>query len=286
MLRSMTAFASRERSVEQGTLRWELKSVNHRYLAVHPKLPDALRALEPQVRERVGATVGRGKIDAVLSYWPAAANQVAIDWAYADELITACRALAARQGDAAPVSPVDLLGMPGVIRETTPDGEALGEAALGLLDEALSDLVAAREQEGERLAALIRERNTRVTELVGVVRERRAEVIAAMRERMHARLAALDVEADPGRLEQELALAAQRLDVDEELSRLASHCQAVDEGLDSDEPVGRRLDFLMQELNREANTLSSKSGDTETTSRAVDMKVCIEQMREQVQNIE
>jgi uncharacterized protein (TIGR00255 family) len=282
----MTAFASCERTVAEGTLRWELKSVNHRYLAVNPRLPESLRALEPTLRERIDAALGRGKIDAVLSYWPAATSEVAIDWAYVDELIAASRALAARQGDAAPVSPLEVLRMPGVMREVAPDADALGEAALSLFDEALAELVAAREREGERLAAIIRERVANVGELISAVRQRRGSVVAEMRERMQARLASLDIEADPTRLEQELAMAAQRLDVDEELSRLASHCEAVSDSLDAGEPIGRRLDFLMQELNREANTLSSKSGDTETTRCAVDMKVCIEQMREQVQNIE
>lgn len=287
MLRSMTAFASAERTVEGGALRWELKSVNHRYLAANPRLPEPLRSLESRVRERVDAALGRGKLDAVLNYWPDRAGRVAIDWSYADELMAACDELAARRGGGeAAVSPLELLRMPGVMTESLPDTEALTDAALALLDEALAELVSAREREGERLAAMLRERVARVAELTEAVAQRHGEVVAAIRERLRARLDALDVEADPGRLEQELAIVAQRLDVDEELSRLRSHCEEVTASLEADGPVGRRLDFLMQELTREANTLSSKSADAETTRCAVDMKVCIEQMREQIQNIE
>lgn len=286
-MQSMTAFASSERALESGTLRWELKTVNHRYLAVHPRLPEAVRALESQVRERIDAVLGRGKIDATLHYWPDHAARVAIDWAYADELRAACGAIAARHGGGeAEVSPLELLRMPGVMRESAPDTDALGAAALALLDDTLSELVTARRREGERLAANLQDRLVRVRELTQGVRRRHAEVIPAIRERLRARLEALDIEADPSRLEQELAIVAQRLDVDEELDRLASHCAEVEASLESDEPVGRRLDFLMQELNREANTLSSKSADAETTRCAVDMKVYIDQMREQVQNIE
>lgn len=287
MLRSMTAFASRERAVAGATLRWELKSVNHRYLSVNPRLPDLLRFLEPQVRERIDGAVGRGKVDATLSYDPGAGGGIAIDWGYVDEVINACDALAARQGgERAEVSPLELLRMPGVTKDACHDVEALAEAAVTLLDETLTDLVVAREREGERLAALIRERLGQLDAAVGVVRSQRETAIESIHERLRSRLAALDVQADPGRLEQELAIAAQRLDIDEELGRLSSHSAEIQASLASSEPVGRRLDFLMQELNREANTLSSKSVDTETTRQAVDMKVCIEQMREQVQNIE
>ena len=287
MVRSMTAFASRERNTTDGTLRWELKSVNHRYLAVSPRLPEALRSLEGPVRERINAALARGKLDAVLSYWPPGDQEVAINWAYADQLIAAYRALAGRMGDnASSVSPLELMRMPGVVTERVPDSDDLGETALALLDEALADLVAAREREGERLAAIIDDRVDRLGETIEAVRGRHPRVVEAMRDRMRERLAALDCEAEPARLEQELAIVAQRLDVDEELARLSSHCDAIRESLGSDEPMGRRLDFLMQELNREANTLASKSAETKTTRDAVDMKVWIEQMREQVQNIE
>ncbi len=288
MLRSMTAFASRERVVAGATLRWELKSVNHRYLAVNPRLSEPLRSLEPRVRERIDASLGRGKVDATLNCWlDTGRAEVAINWDYADELIEACRSLAARQGEqAGPVSPLELLRLRGVMTDAPTDYDALGAAAMSLLDETMSQLVDARQREGERISGMIRERLDQLKEAVAAVRARREVVVTASRERMRSRLAQLNVEADNARLEQELAIAAQRLDVDEELDRLASHCAEIEASLDSEAPVGRRLDFLMQELNREANTLASKAADAETTRYAVDMKVGIEQMREQVQNIE
>ncbi|WP_435102974.1 YicC/YloC family endoribonuclease [Arhodomonas sp. AD133] len=288
MIRSMTAFARRDVEGEWGKLSWELRSVNHRYLDVHPRLPEELRFLEGALRERVAGRVGRGKLECTLRYRPAVgvAATLQLNWPYAEQVIEACTRLGERLPESAPVSPLEVLRTPGVMAETDPDLQPVAEAALGLLDEAVTELVRMREGEGARLAEIIRERAREVARLTREVRERRTEVNSEVRERLQKRLDELDVTADPGRLEQELAFIAQRLDVDEELERLLAHVAEVEKTLDRDDPVGRRIDFLMQELNREANTLSSKSNDARTTQAAVEMKVLIEQMREQVQNIE
>lgn len=288
MIRSMTAFARSERQGEWGKLTWEIRSVNHRYLDVQPRLPDELRMLETAVREQVGARLSRGKVECSLRWRPAAGlgGRIGIDHAYAGQVIAACEEIATRLPAAALVSPLEVLRTPGVLREAEPDLAPVAAAAGELLDECLTALAAMRGREGERLAAIIGERAAALARLGDQVAARRVAVNAAVRQRLEQRLADLDVAADPGRLEQELAIIAQRLDVDEELQRLAGHVTEVEAVLALDEPVGRRLDFLMQELNREANTLSSKSADSETTRAAVEMKVLIEQMREQVQNIE
>jgi uncharacterized protein (TIGR00255 family) len=288
MIRSMTAFARSERQGEWGKLSWELRSVNHRYLDLHPRLPEELRFLEPVVRERAGRQLSRGKVECTLRWRPSPGHggRVGVNEAYAQQMVDACEALARRLSDPAPVSPLALLCSPGVMQEGEPDLEPVAEAAATLLDECLVALGEMRGREGARLAEIVRDRARRVGALAEVVRARRVEVNAAVRERLLGRIADLDVDADSGRLEQELAIIAQRLDVDEELERLAGHVAEIEATLEADEPVGRRLDFLMQELNREANTLSSKSSDQETTRAAVEMKVLIEQMREQIQNIE
>jgi len=288
MTRSMTAFDRQQHQAEWGRISWELRSVNHRYLDVQPRLPEELRHLEPAVRERIGARLGRGKVECTLRFKPAAgyAGRLTIDEGYAEQVIEAARALGQRVGADPAGTGLDLLKVPGVVQESDPDLEPVAEAALALLDRCLDGFEAAREREGERLAQVLRDRAAGVTELVDQVRARRQAVNHKVREKFLARLESLDVEADEGRLEQELAIIAQKLDVDEELERLQAHCAELADALQRSEPIGRRLDFLMQEFNREANTLSSKSNDTETTRAAVEMKVLIEQMREQVQNIE
>jgi uncharacterized protein (TIGR00255 family) len=284
----MTAYDRKEKVGEWGRLSWELRSVNHRYLDVYPRLPDELRQLEPLARERISAVLARGKVECTLRFQPAAgaATELDINWPFADKLLAGCAAIAEKMTAAAPVSPLDLLRMPGVIQQAELDLEPVAAAALELLDEALAGFVASREREGARLAELIRERAERIAALAGQVRERRLEVNTRVREKLLGRLRELDASADPQRLEQELIIIAQRMDVEEELERLAVHVDEVLRVLRRREPVGRRLDFLMQELNREANTLSSKSADAQTTAAAVDMKLLIEQMREQIQNIE
>jgi uncharacterized protein (TIGR00255 family) len=284
----MTGFARVESESALGTISWELRSVNHRYLDVQFRLPEAVRGSEPALRARAARRLGRGKVDCTLAVRAADEQQAAllIDEARLVMLRDALAAAADVCPDAAPASTMDLLRWPGIIAERQVDTDALAQIAVRLFDEALSELEAMRAREGERLAALLLARCDDIDALTAAVRTRRPEVLAAIRTRMRDRLAALDVDADPARLETELAIIAQKLDVDEELDRLDAHITEIRSVLDSAEPVGRRLDFLMQELNREANTLGSKSADAETTRAAVDMKVAIEQMREQIQNVE
>lgn len=288
MIRSMTAFARREAVTGQGALFWELRSVNHRYLEMGIRLPDELRAAEAAVRTRITARLGRGKVDATCRFQPAVAAAVPVELA-ADNLarlLAACQQVDAQLPHSAPLNPIELLRWPGVVREVELDAGPLVEAALALLDEALADLIASRETEGEKIRGLLLARCDAMAGLVMQVREHLPEIMAALGGKLRTRLAELETPADPGRLEQELVFLLQKIDVDEEMDRLTGHIEEVRDVLQRDEPVGRRLDFLMQELNREANTLGSKSAAAETTNISVELKVLIEQMREQVQNTE
>lgn len=287
MPRSMTAFERREIQGEWGRLSWELRSVNHRYLDIHPRLPEDLRQLETAVRERIGQRLGRGKVECTLRFEATAASgDVQLNWEYVDQILAATRELNVRLHGAAPIPATDVLRLPGVLREQGRDLEPVKEVALSLLDEALDGFVETREREGGRLGAMIGERATQLQTLAGDIRARMPEINQRVRARLEQRLTELDQPADPHRLEQELIYIAQRMDVAEELDRLEAHVQEIQDVLQRQEPIGRRLDFLMQELNREANTLGSKSAALETTNTSVDMKVLIEQMREQIQNLE
>lgn len=288
MPKSMTAFARETLDGDQGELTWEIRSVNHRFLETFVRLPEDLRPLEMAVRERVGARLDRGKVDASLRFAPApaAAGELRLNRHYLELLLAAGAEVGARLGRMPAPEPFDLLRWPGVLEERKPDLGPIQVQALDLLDRTLDTLVAARAREGERLASLIRERCDRLLVCVATVRERMPQVMAEVRQRILDRLDEVRAELDPNRLEQELALLAQRLDVDEEMDRLQAHVQEVGLVVANNKPIGRRLDFLMQELNREANTLGSKSSDLEVTRLVVDMKVLIEQMREQIQNLE
>ena len=287
MLRSMTAFASAEADTGHGTLAIELRSVNHRYLELGLRLPDELRSLEATVRERVAAKLSRGKVDLGLRWKPAVpdASAIAVDDALVTRLADTAQMLAAKF----PQLHVDfaaLLGWPGVLLDRETDQESLREAALALLDSALAEMVATRAREGERLGGFMRERLDGIERIVADVRTCLPEIRAALRARFDAKLAELKLPLEPGRVEQEVVLQVQRIDVDEELDRLTAHVAEARRIFGLKEAVGRRLDFLMQEFNREANTLGSKSADPRTTNAAVELKVLIEQMREQVQNLE
>jgi uncharacterized protein (TIGR00255 family) len=288
MARSMTAFARQETELESGNLAWELRSLNHRYLEVSLRLPEELRALESAVRERVSARLGRGKVDCSCRYRPAAAGStpVEIDNNNLERLLAACQAVDERLPAAAPLNAIELLRWPGVVREAETDTAPLQNTALELLDSTLDELLACREREGENITGLLQQRCKSMAEQVVHVRSLMPEIRTGLRKKMEARLAELDVVADPGRLEQELVLQLQKIDVEEELDRLDSHIAEVLRVLNGKGPIGRRLDFLMQELNREANTLGSKSVVVDTTNVSVELKVLIEQMREQVQNVE
>lgn len=288
MIRSMTGFARREARGEWGLLAWELRSINHRYLEVQLRLPEEFRALENDYRETVKAELGRGKVDAVLRFDAAAApgGTVHIDAALAGAVAAAAHEAASGLRNPGSVNPMDILRWPGVVKRVDPDLAPLQAAAGKLLDDALGALRENRTAEGARIRDMLLERGAEVSRLVAGVHERIPEVRTRIREKMLARIEELGAKPDPDRLEQELVFIAQRLDVAEELDRLESHVTELSAALDRDEPVGRRLDFLMQEFNREANTLGSKSQDTETTQASVELKVLIEQMREQIQNVE
>jgi uncharacterized protein (TIGR00255 family) len=288
MIASMTGFARHDTEAEGQSLVWELRSVNHRYLDLRIQLPDALRALETEVRALLQQSLGRGKVDAVLRLEsPGEEAVIRFDPVRAKALITTIREIDQMMVNGARVSALDILTWPGIIqRDLALDADALRAPLLKGLEGAIADLRAMRAAEGEALRQTLETRLDAYSGLVRQLRDRRTAIVEEQRERLRTRIADLDLTLDPQRLEQEVALLAQRLDVDEELDRLDGHIAAVREILDRDEPVGRRLDFLMQEFNREANTLGSKSHDLETTRVAMEMKVLTEQMREQVQNIE
>ena len=288
MLHSMTGFARQSAETELGTLSWELRAVNHRYLDVSFRLPEELRPKEQAFKQLVSAALKRGKVDCALHFQRAAGRQgdMQLDGDLVELIGKRAAEVAAKVENTAPLNPVDVLRWPGVIVESEVDAEPLIAAAGELLEKTLASMRDMRASEGKRIAAMIESRCADIESIATSVRERMPEVLAPARARQAERIEKLDVEADPARLEVELALIAQKLDVDEEVDRLDSHLAEIRQALQSDEAVGRRLDFLMQELNREANTLGSKSADAETTKAAVDLKVLIEQMREQIQNIE
>jgi uncharacterized protein (TIGR00255 family) len=289
MIRSMTGFARQERPGPWGTLICELRAVNHRYLELSLRLPEELRSIENEARQLLGAALRRGKVDAAVYLKGSAATTPALELnkPLVEQLMKRASEVGSMVGGIpGPTSPLDLLRWPGVIREAERDASPIAAEALAMLGETASDLNESRAREGARLQELLAARCDGLLTLVAAVRERLPEVSARIRSKVEERVAQLATQVDPERLEQEIALLAYKMDVDEELDRLGSHVTEIRRVLDADEPAGRRLDFLMQELNREANTLSSKSQDTETTRAAVDMKVLIEQMREQVQNVE
>lgn len=289
MIRSMTGFAGAERQYSFGRLTWELRSVNHRYLEIGFRVPEEFRALEPEIRRTLGEFLSRGKVDATLRFVPAAGIASA-SLELNTELVTRLLALHAEMQALSELEQdADLrsfMRWPGVIEERAADPQPLHKAALELLAEAAEGLQAARGREGEQMDAAIRERLNTIEERVIEVRSWLPDIRDGLRQKLHARIADLQQPLEPGRLEQEVAFLCQKIDVDEELDRLDAHVNEARLVLERDDPVGRRLDFLMQEFNRESNTLSSKSVDNRTTQVAVELKVAIEQMREQVQNIE
>jgi len=284
----MTAFARCEGETPWGVLTWELRTVNHRYLEMSPRLPEDFRVLESQVRDRISAALQRGKVECQLRFQ--SLTQQSADFALNKELIarlvTATAEVDRMLDQPAAVNALEILRWPGVIQSPQPDHEQMAAVALRILDEALAELQATRAREGAKLKDLILQRCEGVAAQAAVASQRLPDVRARLREKLLARLAEVKAEMDPMRVEQEMVLLSQRLDVEEELDRLAAHLTEVRRVLDQAGPAGRRLDFLMQELHREANTLGSKSGDVETTRASMEMKVLIEQMREQVQNIE
>ncbi|MFO1389209.1 YicC/YloC family endoribonuclease [Cellvibrio sp.] len=289
MPRSMTGFARREAKLPWGTAVWEIRSVNHRYLEPSFRLPEDFREIEPQLRDAMRKSLQRGKVEASLSiHWEQEGEaDLGINTQRVVQLTKAAQQINILLGAAAaPISALDILKYPGVLQKQELDREAMQAEVLTLFQSALEGLIEHRTREGNELEQLILQRLDSVSAQVVKVRARMPEILAAQREKLQTKLAALQIELDPERLEQEIVLLAQKADVDEELDRLDTHVIEVKRSLKQTDSLGRRLDFLMQELNREANTLSSKSVVSDTTQAAVELKVLIEQMREQVQNIE
>ncbi|MDD0976269.1 YicC/YloC family endoribonuclease [Pseudomonas fontis] len=287
MVHSMTAFARAERAGAQGTLIWELRSVNHRYLEPHLRLPESLRDLEGSVREALRQGLSRGKVECTLRFNEENAGKpLQVDRERAAQLVAAAETVASLIQQPAPLNPLEVLAWPGVLVGDATDPQALNSAATALFEEALKELKNGRQREGSELARLINERLDSMSQEVTTLRALVPQMLATQRQKVLDRFHDMQAELDPQRLEQEMVLLAQKSDVAEELDRLATHVAEVRRVLKSGGAAGRRLDFLMQELNREANTLGSKAFDPRSTQSAVNLKVLIEQMREQVQNIE
>ena len=288
MIRSMTAFARQDTQEDWGTLTCEIRTVNHRYLEPSFRLPEALRELENSLREQLRKQLRRGKVDVAIRLQAneSATQGFEIDEDVANAVNEAANHINRMLDNPAHISALDILRWPGVLASTEQDFGPARKAAGELFERTVSELVTVREREGERLRPLFEDRLTTMGERVTEVRERMPELIRAQEEHLKNRFEQAKVELDPDRVAQEMVMLAQKSDVAEELDRLEAHITEVSDTLQSDDAIGRRLDFLMQELNREANTLSSKSIDARVTRAAVDLKVLIEQMREQVQNLE
>lgn len=285
---SMTAFARVEFDLEWGRGAWELRSVNHRYAEIFVRLPDDFRVLEGAVRERIATAIKRGKVDCTLRVEAGRGvfKELRVNQRAATDLIRAAREIGALLGREAELNPLDILRWPGVTEIDEVDLDRAAQAVLQVLDDALDQLLDTRLREGEKLKSVMLARLDTVRAQLDLLSVRVPEIIDAVRDRYHQRVREVAGGLDEARVEQECALLVQRLDVAEELDRLATHVEEVARVLAQDEPMGRRLDFLMQELNREANTLGSKSAHVDTAGAAVELKVLIEQLREQVQNIE
>ncbi|WP_460234330.1 YicC/YloC family endoribonuclease [Aurantivibrio plasticivorans] len=283
----MTGFARQEVTYDWGTLTWEIRSVNHRFLEPHFRLPEIFRAIEPELRTRLRKALSRGKVEIALYYHTNTAKPQAIS---INEELLCNLADALRQVDAAitcnPANPVEVLQWPGIVNSATTDQEQLHATALELFDTTIKSLGEFRLREGKELGHLITQRLDAIDTAVEGVRSLIPAILSNHRAKLTERIAAIKEDINPERLEQELVIFAQKADVDEELDRLITHVSEVRRTLKQKSPIGRRLDFLMQELNREANTLSSKSVAVDTTQTAIELKILIEQMREQIQNIE
>ena len=288
MIVSMTAYGRAEHTGDWGQASCEIRSVNHRYLEMSVRLPEELRSLEQDIRDRISNRLKRGKVDCNIRYEQNAipSGSLPVNQDLLDKLIETAQKTNELLRQPATINPLELLRWPGVLDKDVPDPEAIGAEILKLVDETLNAVVATREREGEKIRDMILERCQKTKEIVSNVQKQMPEIISGLREKLSLRAQELCAELDKDRLEQELLLLAQKMDVAEEMDRLNAHIDEVSRVLDQKGPVGRRLDFLMQEMNREANTLGSKSSHLDTSNASVDLKVLIEQMREQIQNIE
>ncbi|NRP36832.1 hypothetical protein XMD579_001658 [Marinobacterium sp. xm-d-579] len=287
MTQSMTAFARSEAEFSWGTLVWEIRSVNQRFLEPHFKLPDFMRQHEIAIRDKLRKRLARGKVECSLRFHESVGQQsVQVDQVRLQQINEALQQIKLSGASEGRVDPLALLQFPGVMNSTSADPSEVGKAALSLFDDALAQLIEGRQREGVELAGLIEERLQSIASIVGEIRSKMPQIIENQKANLVERVSQLGVDLDAERLEQEVVLLAQRADVAEELDRLDTHVTEVRRILKEKGPIGRKLDFLMQELNREANTLGSKSVVVATTQSAVELKVLIEQMREQIQNIE
>jgi len=287
MVKSMTAFACHKAENDQCSITWELKTLNHRYLEVYLRLPDELKRLEIASRQLLQQQLGRGKVEAScqLHFKHSSISSIKVNIPRVNDVIAACNEIEVQMGVGQAISAFDVMAYPGVVDESQQlviDEEFVLES----LDIALKMLNENREQEGERLKQMVLGRAKQIRNIVQVIRKRQPDVVIEVRKKLEKKLAELTESVDDDRLQQELVYLAQKMDIDEEQDRLMSHLVSLQTAFTEDGPIGRRLDFLMQEFNREANTIASKSNDVEITKAAVDLKVLIEQMREQVQNIE
>ena len=284
----MTAFAGNEAEIGNLTINCELRSVNHRYCDITLKLPDRLRFIEADLRSAIAAKISRGKVECSLNYKKQAKDgqSFIINTNAVAALLAATDAIEQQMSQALSFSALDVLAFPGIQQEPDIDKDQLNQGITALLNQTLDQLLETREREGAQLKALVEERCVKMQGFVASAGKRMPEVLLQIRDKLKDRITELVAQPDFDRLEQELVLLAQKLDITEELDRLETHITEVLRVLNQKEPVGRRLDFLMQELNREANTLGSKSADKEMTQIAIELKVLIEQMREQIQNIE
>ena len=286
MIRSMTAYARREIKGEWGSAAWELRSVNQRYLETYIRLPEQFRSLEPVIRERIRGRLTRGKVECNLRFEldPSAQSSLILNEKLAKQLVEAANWVKCRATKG--INPIDVLRWPGVMSAQEQDLDVISAELMQALDGALDDFIVARESEGAALKTLIEQRLDGVSAEVVNVRAQMPNILQWQRERLVSKLEEAQVQLENTRLEQELVLMAQRIDVAEELDRLEAHVKETHNILKKKEAVGRRLDFMMQEFNRESNTLASKSINADVTASAIELKVLIEQMREQIQNVE
>ncbi|UAA39239.1 YicC family protein [Paraneptunicella aestuarii] len=287
MIYSMTAFARKELKSSWGTAVWEIRSVNQRFLETYFRLPEQFRGLEPVLRERFRKKLQRGKVECALRFSSegAEASKITLNEALAKQVLQAADWVQSH-GQSTGVNPLDILRWPGVVASEEADMDAIQAALLAGLDETLDDFIAARATEGEELKKLIEQRLDGIEVESAKVQEHMPQILQWQREKLLTRFEEAKVELDEGRLEQEMVMLAQKIDVAEELDRLKAHVKETRNIITKGGACGRRLDFMMQEFNRESNTLGSKSINADITQSAVELKVLIEQMREQIQNIE
>lgn len=288
MIYSMTGYAALSQELPQGTINLEIKSVNSRYLDMQFRIMDELRGLEPSLRELIGARLARGKIDCRLGFSAAvtAESLSRVNSGLIDQLLSLNQLVRERAPDAAPLSVAEILRWPGVVASEELSKEALKTAVLALMTQALDELAATRSREGAKLKDIILDRAAQMASLVAQIKPKTPTIVANYQEKLRQKLKEAEANVDDERMRQEIVLFAQKIDVDEELERLTAHLSELKRILSKGGGAGKRLDFLMQELNREANTLGSKSVDAEMSQASMEMKVLIDQMREQIQNIE